>query len=98
MADPLNPRLGNKALIERILRHSPGLTREEVIAEAAAFGLDLTSSRSSPPTKSNEPTPNEPTPISSAGFKLPANSRIVTSARPGRTLTLTGARHPPRQS
>ena len=39
--DPLNPRLPNEALLERILRQHPGLTPEEVFAEASTIGFDF---------------------------------------------------------
>lgn len=41
MADPINPRLSNEALIEQISRNHPNLTREEIIEIAAAFGFEL---------------------------------------------------------
>jgi hypothetical protein len=40
---PLNPVPCDEPLVDRILRRHPGLTREKAIAEAEAFGFDLTS-------------------------------------------------------
>jgi hypothetical protein len=41
MADPLNQRLDNEALIQRILQQHPSLTREKIIEMADLFGFDL---------------------------------------------------------
>ena len=41
MPDPINPRRCAEALLERILRPHPGLTPEEVFAEASTIGFDF---------------------------------------------------------
>jgi hypothetical protein len=50
---PLNPVPSDEPLLDRILRDHPGLTRDEAIAEAEAFGFDLTS----PLYQANRPKP-----------------------------------------
>lgn len=42
MADPLNPKLSDEECVARILRLFPNLMCEQILAEAKAYGFDLT--------------------------------------------------------
>ena len=41
MPDPINPRLGDDALVEDIMRSYPTLSLDKLLEMAAAFGFDL---------------------------------------------------------
>jgi len=52
VSSPLDPIQSDEQLLANILRTYPGLTREEVLEMAAAFGFDLQVEPTAPARKS----------------------------------------------
>jgi len=97
LVDPQHPLLSDKELIVEVLRQNPGLTVEEILAEAKFHGWDLdpTGVQLLP----NTPTPRSLTHVCSADVAFTACSglKACSNAAPS-SLAAVGLYRPPSPS